>query len=376
MDLIVKIINAVTWESMLMIFVGMLLMYLAIKKDFEPCLLLPMGFGTILANLPLSSAIDQMIGTELVEGGLSMLFRLGISTEIFPLLIFIAVGAMCDFAPLISNPKVFLFGLTAQMGIFLTMGLAMILGFDVFEAASIGIIGAADGPTSIYVSSRFAPHLLGPISVAAYTYMALVPLIQPPVIMAITTKKERMIKMPPSYKVVTQRSLIMFPIIVTMIGGVIAPASISLLGFLMFGNLLRVSGVTERLSQAAQNELANIVTILLGFSISATMTAEKFVNISTLVIIGMGLVAFVLDTVGGVFTAKLVNLFLPKDKKLNPMIGAAGISAFPMSARTIQKMGQKADPSNFFLMHAIGANVAGQIGSVLAGGVLLAYLGG
>ena len=375
MDLIVKIINAVTWESMLMIFVGMLLMYLAIKKDFEPCLLLPMGFGTILANLPLSSAIDQMIGTELVEGGLSMLFKLGISTEIFPLLIFIAVGAMCDFAPLISNPKVFLFGLTAQMGIFLTMGLAMILGFDVFEAASIGIIGAADGPTSIYVSSRFAPHLLGPISVAAYTYMALVPLIQPPVIMAITTKKERMIKMPPSYKVVTQRSLIMFPIIVTMIGGVIAPASISLLGFLMFGNLLRVSGVTERLSQAAQNELANIVTILLGFSISATMTAEKFVNISTLAIIGMGLVAFVLDTVGGVFTAKLVNLFLPKDKKINPMIGAAGISAFPMSARTIQKMGQKADPSNFLLMHAVGANVAGQIGSVLAGGVLLAYLG-
>ena len=376
MDLIVKIINAVTWESMLMIFIGMLLMYLAIKKNFEPCLLLPMGFGTILANLPLSSAIDQMIGTELVEGGLSMLFRLGISTEIFPLLIFIAVGAMCDFAPLISNPKVFLFGLTAQMGIFLTMGLAMILGFNVFEAASIGIIGAADGPTSIYVSSRFAPHLLGPISIAAYTYMALVPLIQPPVIMAITTKKERMIKMPPSYKVVTQRSLIMFPIIVTMIGGVIAPASISLLGFLMFGNLLRVSGVTERLSQAAQNELANIVTILLGFSISATMTAEKFVNISTLAIIGMGLVAFVLDTVGGVFTAKLVNLFLPKDKKLNPMIGAAGISAFPMSARTIQKMGQKADPSNFLLMHAIGANVAGQIGSVLAGGVLLAYLGG
>jgi oxaloacetate decarboxylase beta subunit len=376
LDLIVKIINAVTWESMLMIFIGMLLMYLAIKKNFEPCLLLPMGFGTILANLPLSSAIDQMIGTELVEGGLSMLFRLGISTEIFPLLIFIAVGAMCDFAPLISNPKVFLFGLTAQMGIFLTMGLAMILGFNVFEAASIGIIGAADGPTSIYVSSRFAPHLLGPISVAAYTYMALVPLIQPPVIMAITTKKERMIKMPPSYKVVTQRSLIMFPIIVTMIGGVIAPASISLLGFLMFGNLLRVSGVTERLSQAAQNELANIVTILLGFSISATMTAEKFVNISTLAIIGMGLVAFVLDTVGGVFTAKLVNLFLPKDKKINPMIGAAGISAFPMSARTIQKMGQKADPSNFLLMHAIGANVAGQIGSVLAGGVLLAYLGG
>ena len=262
------------------------------------------------------------------------------------------------------------------MGIFLTMGLAMILGFDVFEAASIGIIGAADGPTSIYVSSRFAPHLLGPISVAAYTYMALVPLIQPPVIMAITTKKERMTKMPPSFKVVTKRGLILFPIAVTIIGGLIAPASISLLGFLMFGNLLRVSGVTERLSQAAQNELANIVTILLGFSISATMTAEKFVNVSTLAIIVMGLVAFVLDTVGGVFTAKLVNIFLPEGKKINPMIGAAGISAFPMSARTIQKMGQKADPSNFLLMHAVGANVAGQIGSVLAGGVLLAYLGG
>lgn len=376
MDLMIKIIGAITWEGMLMVFIGMLLMYLAIKKDFEPCLLLPMGFGTILANLPLSSAIDQIAGTVVVEGGLSMLFRLGISSEIFPLLIFIAVGAMCDFAPLISNPKVFLFGLTAQMGIFLTMGLAMILGFSVFEAASIGIIGAADGPTSIYVSSRFAPHLLGPISVAAYTYMALVPLIQPPVIMAITTKRERMIKMPPPVKSVTRRSLIIFPIIVTIIGGIIAPASISLLGFLMFGNLLRVSGVTERLSQAAQNELANIVTILLGFSISATMTAEKFVNINTLIIIGMGLIAFVLDTIGGVFTAKFVNIFLPSDKKINPMIGAAGISAFPMSARTIQKMGQKADRSNFLLMHAIGANVAGQIGSVLAGGILLAYLGG
>ena len=283
---------------------------------------------------------------------------------------------MCDFGPLLANPKVFLFGLTAQMGIFLTMGIALFFGYDIYEAASIGIIGAADGPTSIYVATRFAPHLLGPISVAAYTYMALVPLIQPPVIMAITTKKERAMKMPPAEKPVTRLKRIVFPILVTIIGGIIAPASVALLGFVMFGNLLRESGVTERLSLAAQNELANIVTILLGFSIAATMTGEKFVNMSTLVIICMGLVAFVLDTAGGVFTAKILNLFLPEGKKINPMVGAAGISAFPMSARTIQKMGQKADPSNFLLMHAVGANVAGQIGSVLAGGILLAYLGG
>ena len=369
-------IAAVTWQNMVMMLVGAFLLYLAIEKNFEPTLLLPMGFGTLLVNLPLSSALDQIAGTEVVEGALSMLFRLGIATEILPLLILIAVGAMCDFGPLLANPKVFLFGLAAQMGIFLTMGIALLLGFNVYEAASIGIIGAADGPTSIYVSTRFAPHLLGPISVAAYTYMALVPLIQPPVIMAITTLKERRMRMPAPTRTVTKRAKIFFPIIVTILGGIIAPASVSLLGFVMFGNLLRESGVTERLSLAAQNEMANIVTILLGFSISATMTGEKFVNTDTLIIIAMGLVAFVLDTAGGVFTAKALNLFLPASKKINPMVGAAGISAFPMSARTIQKMGQKADPSNYLLMHAVGANVAGQIGSVLAGGVLLAYLGG
>ncbi|MDD4160240.1 MAG: sodium ion-translocating decarboxylase subunit beta [Synergistaceae bacterium] len=369
-------IAAVTWQNMVMMLVGAFLIYLAIEKNFEPTLLLPMGFGTLLVNLPLSSALDQMAGSEVVEGALSMLFRMGIATEILPLLILIAVGAMCDFGPLLANPKVFLFGLTAQMGIFLTMGIALLWGFNIYEAASIGIIGAADGPTSIYVSTRFAPHLLGPISVAAYTYMALVPMIQPPVIMAITTAKERRMRMPAPTKTVTKRSKIFFPIIITLLGGIIAPASVSLLGFVMFGNLLRESGVTERLSQAAQNELANIVTILLGFSISATMTGEKFVNTGTLIIIAMGLVAFVLDTAGGVFTAKLLNLFLPEGKKINPMVGAAGISAFPMSARTIQKLGQKADPSNYLLMHAVGANVAGQIGSVLAGGVLLAYLGG
>ncbi len=376
MDLFSNMIAAVTWQNMVMMLVGAFLLYLSIEKNFEPTLLLPMGFGTLLVNLPLSSALDQMAGTEMVEGALSMLFRLGIATEILPLLILIAVGAMCDFGPLLANPKVFLFGLAAQMGIFLTMGIALLLGFNVYEAASIGIIGAADGPTSIYVSTRFAPHLLGPISVAAYTYMALVPMIQPPVIMAITSKKERRMRMPAPTRTVTKRAKVIFPIAVTMLGGIIAPASVSLLGFVMFGNLLRESGVTERLSQAAQNELANIVTILLGFSISATMTGEKFVNISTLIIIAMGLVAFVLDTAGGVFTAKALNLLLPEGKKINPMVGAAGISAFPMSARTIQKLGQKADPSNHLLMHAVGANVAGQIGSVLAGGVLLAYLGG
>ena len=274
MELVSQLIANTTWQNMVMMGVGAFLLYLAVEKDFEPNLLLPMGFGTILVNLPLSSALDQMAGTQVVEGALSMLFRLGIATEILPLLILIAVGAMCDFGPLLANPKVFLFGLTAQMGIFLTMGLALLVGFNVYEAASIGIIGAADGPTSIYVSTRFAPHLLGPISVAAYTYMALVPLIQPPVIMALTTKKERMMKMPLAAKVVTRRARIIFPIAVTIVGGIIAPASVALLGFVMFGNLLRESGVTERLSQAAQNELANIVTILLGFSIAATMTGE------------------------------------------------------------------------------------------------------
>lgn len=375
MELFIRTLEAATWQDAVMTLVGAALIYLAVKKGFEPNLLLPMGFGTILVNLPLSSALDQIAGGKLVEGALSMFFRLGIATEIFPLLILVAVGAMCDFTPLLANPKMFVFGITAQAGIFLTMGLALFFGYNVFEAASIGIIGAADGPTSIYVSSRFAPHLLGPISVAAYTYMALVPLIQPPVIMALTTQKERRIKMPYAERPVSRRMLILFPIAITIIGGVIAPASVSLLGFVMFGNLLRVSGVTDRLSNAAQNELANIVTILLGFSISATMTGEKFVNVDTLVIIAMGLIAFVLDTAGGVLTAKFLNLFLPKERRVNPMVGAAGISAFPMSARTIQRMGQKADPANHLLMHAVGANVAGQIGSVLAGGALLAFLG-
>ena len=370
-----SVILAFTYKQLIMMGVGAALMYLAIVKEFEPNLLLPMGFGTILVNIPFTSALDQMAGGKLTEGALTLLFHAGIHTELVPLLIFIAVGAMCDFTPLLSNPKVFLFGLTAQVGIFLTLGLALLLGFNLHEAASIGIIGAADGPTSIYVANRFAPHLLGPISVAAYTYMALVPLIQPPVIKLLTTRKERAMRMPYVQREVPRRLLIVFPIAVTLLAGIIAPASVALLGFLMFGNLLRVSGVTERLSQSAQNELANIVTILLGFTISATMTGDKFINLSTLMIIGMGLIAFVLDTAGGVFSAKLLNLFLPAHLKVNPMVGAAGISAFPMSARVIQRLGQEADPGNFLLMHAIGANVSGQIGSVLAGGILLALLG-
>ena len=369
-----SVILAFTYKQLIMMGVGAALMYLAIVKEFEPNLLLPMGFGTILVNIPFTSALDQMAGGKLTEGALTLLFHAGIQTELFPLLIFIAVGAMCDFTPLLSNPKVFIFGLTAQVGIFLTMGLALLLGFNLHEAASIGIIGAADGPTSIYVANRFAPHLLGPISVAAYTYMALVPLIQPPVIKLLTTKKERAMRMPYVQRQVPRWLLIVFPIGVTLLAGIIAPASVALLGFLMFGNLLRVSGVTERLSQSAQNELANIVTILLGFTISATMTGDKFINLSTLMIIGMGLVAFILDTAGGVFSAKAVNLFLPAHLKVNPMVGAAGISAFPMSARVIQRLGQEADRGNFLLMHAIGANVSGQIGSVLAGGILLALL--
>jgi oxaloacetate decarboxylase beta subunit len=311
-----------------------------------------------------------------MEGALSILFNAGIANELFPLLIFISVGAMCDFTPLIANPKMFIFGFTAQVGIFITMGIAILIGFSVKEAASIGIIGAADGPTAIYVANRFAENLLAPISVAAYAYMAMVPIIQPPVVKLLTTKRERAMKMTYVEKVVSQRTLILFPIAVTVISGLIAPASLALIGFLMFGNLLRGSGVTERLSRAAQNELANIVTILLGLAISRKMAGPEFANPTTLLIIVMGLFAFVFDTAGGVLSAKLLNIFLPEGRKVNPIVGASGISAFPMASRIAQKLGNDADPSNLLLMHAVGANVAGQIGSVIAGGILLAWLGG
>ena len=374
MDFFIQTIAALTVKQAAMLFVGMGLIYLAIVKEYEPALLLPMGFGALLVNIPFSAALTHTMGGAAQEGALSFLFQAGIATELFPLLIFIAVGAMIDFTPLFQYPVAFLFGLTAQAGIFLTMGLALLLGFDIKEAASIGIIGAADGPTSIYVSARFAPHLLGPISVAAYSYMALVPLIQPPVIRLLTTPRERAIRMEYTDRKVSKRAKILFPIIVTLLAGFIAPASVALIGFLMFGNLLRESGVVDRLAKGAQNELANIVTILLGLAISVTLDGERFLQTSTMMILGMGLVAFVLDTAVGVLSAKFLNLFMRV--KVNPMIGAAGISAFPMSARVIQTMAAKASMNNFILMHAVAANVSGQIGSVLAGGLLLGFLGG
>jgi sodium ion-translocating decarboxylase beta subunit len=364
---------ALTWQQIVMIGVGCLLIYLAVVKEYEPSLLLPMGFGTILVNIPMTAALTQAAEGTVVPGAISVLFDAGIANEMFPLLIFIGIGAMMDFSPMIERPVYAVFGLTAQAGIFLTMGLALLFGFSVKEAASIGIIGAADGPTSIYVSSRFAPHLLGPISVAAYSYMSLVPVIQPPVIRMLTTKKERSLNMPAgAARRVSKRTRVLFPIIVTLVVGIFAPSSSTLIGFLMFGNLLRESGVVRRLSEAAQNELANIVTIMLGLGISCTMTGDRFLRPDTLMILGMGLVAFVLDTAGGVLSAKLINLF--SRHKINPMIGAAGISAFPMASRTIQQMASKEHPGTFVLMQASAANVAGQIGSVVCGGILLALL--
>lgn len=356
-----------TWQQAFMMAVGATLIYLAIAKEYEPNLLLPMGFGTLLVNIPLSSAIGP-------EGALTVFFQAGIHTEIFPLLIFVAVGAMIDFTPLFKNPSLLLFGAAAQFGIFFTICVATLMGFDLKEAASIGIIGAADGPTSIYVASKFAVNLLGPISVAAYSYMALVPIIQPPVIRALTTHKERCIHMTGNPGSVSKRTLILFPILVTLAAGMIAPSSVALIGFLMFGNLIRECGVLQKLSLAAQNELASLVTILLGITIASTMTADRFVNLQTLYIIGLGLIAFIMDTAGGVLFAKLLNMILPERLKINPMVGGAGISAFPMSARVIHRMGQEADPTNYLLMPAVSANVAGQIGSVVAGGLILSLV--
>ncbi len=357
---------AMTWQQGVMIGVGLILIYLAISKQYEPVLLLPIGFGAIISNIPGSSAVGP-------GGFLSILYEAGIVTELFPILIFIGVGAMIDFEPLLQQPSMLFFGAAAQLGIFLTMVLAGLAGFTLREAAAIGIIGAADGPTSIYVATKFARNLLGPISVAAYSYMALVPIIQPPVIRALTTSEERRIKMSVSgAKPVSKTVKVLFPIVITLIAGLIAPISLALVGSLMFGNLLREAGVVDRLSKAAQNELSNIVTLLLGITIGSTMIASEFLAPQTILIICMGLVAFILDTAGGVIFAKILNLFL-KDK-INPMIGACGISAFPMSARTIHKMAQEEDPSNFILMQAVGANVAGQIASVIAGALILSLV--
>jgi len=338
-------------------------------------LLLPIGFGAILANLPLSAVWEY----EGAEGVLQIFYNIGILTEIFPILIFVAVGAMIDFSPLLKNPRMLFLGAAAQFGIFATIAVVVLigrafpgLGIDLKSAAAIGIIGAADGPTSIFVAAKFAPQFLGPISVAAYSYMALVPIIQPPVIKLLTTKKERMMRMDYSDKKISRTTVILFPIIVTVISGILAPICAPLVGLLMFGNLIRVSGVLERLSKSAQNELANLVTLLLGITIGSTMRYEKFLQPMTLLILVIGFAAFVFDTAGGVLFVKLLNLFSPN--KINPMCGAAGISAFPMSARVIQRMANKEDPQNYILMQAISANVAGQVASAMAGGIVLALV--
>lgn len=362
--------TSITWQMLLMYVIGGALIWLAIAKEYEPMLLLPIGFGAILVNLPLS-VVWEHAGAS---GFLKILYDMGIATEIFPLLIFIAVGAMIDFGPLFKNPMMIFFGAAAQFGIFATMIIATLVGFDLKEAASIGIIGAADGPTSIFVANLFAPHLLAPISVAAYSYMSLVPLIQPPVIKALTTSNERRIHMTYHESNSPKWLRVLFPILVTMISGIVAPISVPLIGSLMFGNLIRESGVLERLSQTAQNELAYLTTLLLGITIGASMSAANFLTWKTLLIMGMGLVAFIFDTAGGVLFAKFVNLFLPKDKKINPMIGACGISAFPMSGRIVQKMASEEEKGNIILMHAIGSNVSGQLGSVIAGGMVLALV--
>jgi len=363
---------SITWQQLLMYVVGGLLIWLAIEKGFEPALLLPMGFGAILVNLPLSGVINQFSeGVGETHGIIQWLFEVGIeASEAFPILLFIGIGAMIDFGPLLANPKLFLCGAAAQAGIFLTILLAAALGFDLKDAASIGIIGAADGPTSILVSQILDSRYVGAIAVAAYSYMALVPIIQPFAIKLVTTKKERAMRMPYRAQGVSKRLRILFPIVVSVIAGLVAPSSVALVGFLMFGNLIRECGVLTSLSQTAQNELANLITLLLGITIAFSMKADQFVQFETMIIMGLGLVAFVLDSVVGVLFVKVLNIFTPKNK-INPMVGAAGISAFPMSSRVIEKLGQEADSQNHLLMHAVGANVAGQIGSVVAGGIIL-----
>ena len=355
--------TAITWQMVVMWVIGGALIYLAIKKDMEPTLLLPMGFGAILINLPFSGA------TEVIE----TLYNAGIANELFPLLLFIGIGAMMDFGPLLSNPRMLLFGAAAQFGIFFTLSVASLLGFDLKDAASIAIIGAADGPTSIVVANFFKTKYVGAIVVAAYSYMALVPIVQPFCIRLATTRRERLIRMEYNPQSVTKTTRILFPILVTIVAGLAAPASVALVGFLMFGNLLRECGVLDGLSDTAQKVLANLVTLLLGLTVAFSMKAEAFLELQTLMIMGLGLVAFMFDTFGGVLFAKLLNLFMKK--KINPMVGAAGISAFPMSSRVVHKMGLKEDPQNFLLMHAAAANVAGQIASVVAGGLIIALIG-
>lgn len=367
-----NLIENFDYRMLIMWAIGGVLIFLAIKKDMEPTLLLPIGFGVILVNLPLSGAVDQTVGEALQEGALSVLYRAGIENELFPLLLFIGVGAMIDFGPILSNPKLMIFGAAAQFGIFFTLCAASMF-FDITDAASISIIGAADGPTAIVVAQQLGSKYIGAIMVAAYSYMALVPIIQPPVIKLLTTKKERLIRMPYRPKQVSKLTRILFPIIITVIAGIVSPGSVSLVGFLMFGNLMRECGVLNSLSETAQKVLANLITIFLGITIATQMKYDVFLKPDTLLIIGLGLVAFIFDTAGGVLFAKFLNLFLKE--KINPMIGAAGISAFPMSGRVVHKLGLKEDPENFLLMHSMGVNVSGQIASVIAGGLILNFFG-
>ncbi len=369
MEILLQNLANIELPHVIMWIIGGVLIYLAIGKEMEPTLLLPMGFGAILVNLPL-----EVEGTG-VQHVLDTLFSIGIDgAELFPLMLFIGIGAMIDFTPLLTNPKLMIFGAAAQFGIFFTLTLASLLGYDLKDAASIAIIGAADGPTSIFVATALGSKYLGAIMVAAYSYMALVPLIQPPIIKLCTTQSERKIKMAYKGKPVPKLVKILFPIIVTALVAFVAPDAVALIGFLMFGNLIRECGVMNSISETAQNALANLITIFLGITIASQMKAADFLQIDTLIIIGLGLVAFIFDTVGGVMVAKLMNLFTKE--KINPMIGAAGISAFPMSARVVHKMGLDEDNSNFLLMHSIGVNVSGQIASVIAGGLILALVKG
>jgi oxaloacetate decarboxylase beta subunit len=361
-----------TWQMVVMWIVGGVLIYLGIKKQMEPTLLVPMGFGAILVNLPMSGAITQTISGVVEEGPLDILFNAGIANELFLLLLFIGIGAMIDFTPLLACPQMMLFGAAAQFGIFFTLSLATLFGFNLQDAASVGIIGAADGPTSIFVADFFNSKYLGAIIVAAYSYMALVPIIQPPVIRMVTTKKERKIHMEYKAQDVSKTAKILFPVCITVVAGLIAPRSVSLVGFLMFGNLIRECGVLDTLSETAQNVLANLVTLMLGLTVASQMRADAFLNLPTLAILLLGLFAFIFDTVGGVIFAKVLNLFLKK--KMNPMIGACGISAFPMSSRVITQMALKEDPTNIILMQAAGVNVSGQIASVIAGGLILTLI--
>ena len=365
-------VRNLTVPMVLMWIIGAALIWLGIRKKMEPALLVPMGFGAIFVNLPLSGAVTQMLDGVLTEGPLDILFQSGISTELFLLLLFIGIGAMIDFTPLLANPTMMLFGAAAQFGIFFTLSLATLFGFSLQDAASVGIIGAADGPTSIFVADYFSSRYLGAIIVAAYSYMALVPIIQPPVIRLITTKEERRIHMDYQGGSVSRTARILFPVCITIVAGLIAPRSVALVGFLMFGNLIRECGVLDSLSETAQGTLANLITLLLGITVASQMRAENFLNVQTIFILLLGLVAFVFDTVGGVLFAKLLNLF--RKNKINPMIGACGISAFPMSARVITQMGLQEDPTNVLIMQATGVNVSGQIASVIAGGLLLGLI--